>query len=55
MEWLSGIAVAPGVWMEQNYAFVPLDVLTETVTTVSETLATAIDRPQSAREIYQHQ
>lgn len=25
--------------MEQNYAFVPLDVLTETVTTVSETLS----------------
>ena len=56
MEWLSGIAVAPGVWMEQNYAFVPLDVLTETVTTVSETLSQLqLTVRKSAREIYQHQ
>ena len=56
MEWLSGIAVAPGVWMEQNYAFVPLDILTETVTTVSETLSQLqLTVRKSAREIYQHQ
>lgn len=56
MEWLSGIVVSPGVWMERNHSFVPLDILTETVTTASETLSQLqLTVRKSTREIYQHQ